>query len=78
MVALLLSDTHGHMDESIRTHARAVDEIWHAGDIGSLDVLDDLRQCGPLVAVHGNIDDGAMRREAPKDIHPNVLRAEFG
>jgi len=71
---LLLSDTHGHMDESIRTHARAVDEIWHAGDIGSLDVLDDLRQCGPLVAVHGNIDDGAMRREAPKDI--NTQRAQ--
>ncbi|HBJ72091.1 MAG TPA: YfcE family phosphodiesterase [Cryomorphaceae bacterium] len=74
---LLLSDTHGHMDESIRKHARAVDEIWHAGDIGSLAVLDDLRTCGPVVAVYGNIDDGLMRRETPKDVHTSRGQTRF-
>ncbi len=65
---LLLSDTHGHIDEDIQKHARAADEIWHAGDIGSLVVLDGLRSCGPVVAVHGNIDDTIIRREAPKEV----------
>ncbi|MDG1252098.1 MAG: metallophosphoesterase family protein [Schleiferiaceae bacterium] len=71
---LLLSDSHGHLDEAILRHARAADEIWHAGDIGSLDVLDQLKTCGKVFAVHGNIDDGVMRREAPKD----VIEERFG
>lgn len=65
---LLLSDTHGHMDSAILRYAKDADEIWHAGDIGSLTVTDQLAAIKPLKAVFGNIDDAAVRREFPLDL----------
>ncbi|MCM8569072.1 metallophosphatase family protein [Gramella jeungdoensis] len=62
---LLLSDTHGHMDERILHYAGEADEIWHAGDIGSLDVTDKLKELKPLKAVYGNIDNATIRKEFP-------------
>ena len=59
----LLSDTHGYLDPRIFEHFKEVDEIWHAGDIGTLDVLDQLKQFKPTRAVFGNIDDHLIRRE---------------
>jgi putative phosphoesterase len=64
---LLLSDTHGHIDERILSYAAQADEIWHAGDIGSLEVTDALAKLKPLRAVYGNIDDAVARREFPLD-----------
>lgn len=61
----LLSDTHGDVDELIFHHFKDVDEIWHAGDIGSLEVIDKLNAFKPLRAVYGNIDDYKIRLEAP-------------
>ena len=40
----LLSDTHSHIDERITKHLEGCDEIWHAGDIGSLEVTDELKK----------------------------------
>lgn len=57
----LLSDTHGYWDERYREYFSECDEIWHAGDIGSLMVANELAQIKPLRAVHGNID-GHMER----------------
>jgi uncharacterized protein len=37
---LLLSDTHSHIDESILKYVAMADEVWHAGDIGNLEVTD--------------------------------------
>jgi len=62
---LLLSDTHSHIDEAILKYARQADEIWHAGDIGSLVVTDALRKIKPLRAVYGNIDDYIIQKEFP-------------
>jgi putative phosphoesterase len=62
---LLLSDTHSYIDNHICTHARAVDEVWHAGDIGDLKVTDTLKKLKPLRAVYGNIDDSEARTEFP-------------
>ncbi len=59
----LLSDTHGHLDPRIYHHFQAVDEIWHAGDIGTIDVLDKLKQFKPTRAVYGNIDGKEIRSE---------------
>ena len=39
---LLLSDTHNHLDDRILDYAGQADEVWHAGDIGSLAVTDAL------------------------------------
>ena len=64
---LLLSDTHGHMDESILKYARMADEIWHAGDIGSLEVTDQLVSIAKLRAVYGNIDNAQIQQEFPLD-----------
>lgn len=60
----LLSDTHGYLDPRIFEHFKDVDEVWHAGDIGTLDVLDQLRQFKPTRAVYGNIDDHLIRTES--------------
>ncbi|MEO0330875.1 MAG: metallophosphoesterase family protein, partial [Bacteroidota bacterium] len=38
----LLSDTHGYLDSQIFTYFTDCDEIWHAGDIGSLKILEAL------------------------------------
>ncbi len=59
----LISDTHGHLDERVFKHLESVDEIWHAGDIGTLDVLDELRKFKPTRAVFGNIDGSDLRIE---------------
>ncbi|MGB0425192.1 MAG: metallophosphoesterase family protein, partial [Flavobacteriales bacterium] len=52
----LLSDTHSHMDDRILHHLSEVDEIWHAGDIGTAAVSDALMAIKPYRAVFGNID----------------------
>ena len=64
---LLLSDTHGYMDEKILKYVRQADEVWHAGDIGSLEVTDSLQKLKPLRAVYGNIDDNRAQLEFPLD-----------
>ena len=62
---VLLSDTHGYLDERLRHHAAAADEIWHAGDYGP-GVAEELATLGPpLRGVYGNIDDAALRRWQP-------------
>jgi len=62
----LLSDTHSHLDPKIFEYFQDVDEIWHAGDIGSIEVSDQLKKFKPLRAVYGNIDDHILRREFPE------------
>ena len=64
---LLLSDTHGYIDQSILKYARQADEIWHAGDIGNLKVTDALKEIAPLRAVYGNIDNHMIQREFPEN-----------
>lgn len=59
----LLSDTHGFLDPKIFTHFKEVDEIWHAGDVGTLEVIDALRAFKPLRGVYGNIDGQEIRSE---------------
>ncbi len=62
---LLLSDTHGHLDDRIKKYAEEADELWHAGDIGTTDVSDALQKIKPLKAVFGNIDGAEIRKEFP-------------
>ncbi|NDV43541.1 metallophosphoesterase family protein [Flagellimonas sediminis] len=64
---LLLSDTHGHMDDIILKYAAQADEIWHAGDIGSLSVTDQLKALKPVRGVHGNIDDHVIQMTFPEN-----------
>lgn len=59
----LISDTHGYLDPKVFTYFEQVDEIWHAGDIGTLEVLDELKKFKPTRAVFGNIDGKEIRTE---------------
>ena len=64
----LLSDTHGFLDEAIFHHFAECDEVWHAGDFGSLEILNRLRDFKLLRGVYGNIDDALLRTEVPRDL----------
>jgi putative phosphoesterase len=63
---VLLSDTHSHFDNRIIPYLENLDEIWHAGDIGNISILNSLEQYAPVKAVFGNIDDHAIRKTLPE------------
>lgn len=63
----LLSDTHGYLDDSVFEYFKDVDEIWHAGDIGTKLLADKLESYKPFRAVYGNIDGHELRTRYPKD-----------
>ena len=64
----LLSDTHAYWDERYVKYFSECDEIWHAGDIGSMELVMRLQEIAPLRAVHGNIDGGDVRRMFPEKL----------
>jgi len=64
----LLSDTHDHLDERVFKYFDDCDEIWHAGDIGTLSLLEKLEAFKPVRAVYGNIDGKDIRAACPEDL----------
>lgn len=58
----VISDTHGVFDQPLMEFLKPCDQIWHAGDFGSVEVADRIAAFKPLKAVYGNIDGGVMRR----------------
>lgn len=65
---LLISDTHGYIDDRIIQYAKESDETWHAGDIGELKVVDEIKKVTTLRAVHGNIDNSKIRAEYAENL----------
>ncbi len=65
----LLSDTHSYWDDKFLTYFESCDEIWHAGDIGTLELAYKLNSIKPLRAVYGNIDGQEVRA-----VYPEFLR----
>ena len=64
----LLSDTHGWLHPETARIFQHCDEIWHAGDIGSEQLADELLQIAPLRAVYGNIDSQDIRMRFPAEV----------
>ena len=64
----LISDTHGFLDPAVFRYFDSCDEIWHAGDIGTAAVADQLADFRPFKAVYGNIDGGELRRMFSADL----------
>lgn len=58
----ILSDTHSHWDDKYLIHFADCDEIWHAGDIGSEIIINQLEAFRPVRAVFGNIDGAQIRK----------------
>lgn len=72
----LLSDTHSNFQDSLDDFFGQCNEIWHAGDIGSLSVIDRLERIAPVRAVYGNIDGRDIRIRYPEflDFHIEGIR----
>jgi putative phosphoesterase len=75
MKIALLSDTHGFVDQKLLTLCEGVDEIWHAGDIGTLAVTDALGEVAKVRAVYGNIDGSSIRAVWP--LHQRFVADEM-
>ena len=80
---ILLSDTHHTLDERFFPHFKKADEIWHAGDIGGLEVTDKLKEFAPTRAVWGNIDNRTIRTEFKGNLYfkcekVNVMMTHIG
>ena len=67
----LMSDTHGYLDDKVFKYFDTCDEIWHAGDFGTLEVADKLAAFKPLRGVYGNIDDKNIRLTYPEHLRFN-------
>lgn len=65
----LLSDTHAWWDDRYLEYFKECDEIWHAGDIGSLAVAQKLADFRPFRAVYGNCDGQEIR-----ELYPQINR----
>jgi uncharacterized protein len=64
----LLSDTHSYLHPKIFEFFDKCDEIWHAGDLGNIEIAGELNGFKPLKAVYGNIDGQEIRIGYPKDL----------
>ncbi|MCX8081470.1 MAG: metallophosphatase family protein [Bacteroidia bacterium] len=64
----LLSDTHGFLPERAKKYLDKADEIWHAGDIGTPDILEPWTGKKNIRAVFGNIDDESVRKRYPEEL----------
>ncbi len=64
----IISDTHHYLDPAVFKHFGQCDEIWHAGDFGSIEIADALRKAKPLRGVYGNIDGNDIRSEFPEQL----------
>ena len=67
MLLGLISDTHGYLDPKVLDYFAPCDQILHAGDIGSIEVLEALQKIKPTFAVYGNIDGQPIRALCPQD-----------
>jgi len=64
----LISDTHGFLDPAVFEHFKSCDEIWHAGDFGTVAIANDLKALKPLRGVFGNIDGHDVRSVYPQKL----------
>ncbi|MEX0780634.1 MAG: metallophosphoesterase family protein [Balneolales bacterium] len=68
----LISDTHNYLDPKVAEYFKECDEIWHAGDFGTIAIADELRKTAPVIGVYGNIDGQDIRKQFP--LHQRFTR----
>jgi len=84
VIVAVISDTHlprgaRRMPEACLARLRAADLILHAGDVVAEPVLDELEALGPPVrAVHGNMDEPALRVRLPRTLTVEAGSARIG
>ena len=60
---LVISDTHSYVDNKIINYVKQADQVWHAGDLGKIEVLEKIENICKTIAVYGNIDNQLIRGE---------------
>jgi hypothetical protein len=73
----IISDTHGLLRPEVFEVFKEVDQIIHAGDIGSLDLLTELEALAPVLAVYGNTDGFDVRARIPALIETRIEGLDF-
>lgn len=73
----LLSDTHSFWDQRYIKYFKDCNEIWHAGDIGSLELVEKFENFKPFRAVYGNIDDVKIRSCFPENLRMNIENTDI-
>ncbi|WP_420582774.1 metallophosphoesterase family protein [Reichenbachiella sp.] len=63
----LISDTHGFLDPKVFDYFKEVDQIWHAGDVGTAAIIEELGAFKPTLGVYGNVDGQDVRQLFPED-----------
>ncbi len=71
----LISDTHGFLDDAVFEHFKNCDEIWHGGDFGTIEIVNQLKTgfekngLNPNIrGVYGNIDGNDIRAVFPEHL----------
>jgi putative phosphoesterase len=84
VIVAVVADTHlprgaRRLPEACVERLRAADLILHAGDLVAVSVLEELRALGPPVqAVHGNVDEPALRQLLPERLVVEAGEARIG
>jgi hypothetical protein len=65
----LISDTHNYLDPQVKDYFAQCDEIWHAGDFGTIEIAQQLQNIAPVIGVYGNIDGEDIRSVYPLHQH---------
>jgi putative phosphoesterase len=73
----VISDTHGRIDRRVLEACAGADHIIHAGDVGSVTVLEALARVAPVTAVRGNRDRGALGADLPAEAFGEVAGLRF-
>jgi len=73
----IIADTHGLLRPEVFEVFAAVDQILHAGDVGSLDLLAELEAIAPVSAVYGNCDGYDLRDRLPRVVERRIEGLDF-
>ena len=65
---ILISDTHSHLPKNFWKYIEGYDELWHAGDVGRVELIDQLKSKITVRGVYGNIDGTEVRKEFPEQL----------
>ena len=73
----IIADTHGLLRPEVFEVFAEVDQILHAGDIGSPDLLTELEAIAPVTAVYGNCDGFGLRSRVPAVVQTRIEGLDF-
>ncbi len=66
MLIGIISDTHSFLHPAVHNDFAGVDLILHAGDAGTVAVIDELATIAPVRGVYGNVDGMDVRQIWPE------------